>query len=263
MPTIIIEKNYIENPIEKPHLKTSSNIVNLSVVITNLVICVLVYAYEIEDASTRKWTAILAVLGLLFNGLFFVLDKLHIKTCNSLCNHSVEKDYPPTFIPLFTQIVLSLLWSFFFLTSALDLTILSAKKDEVNWGIVIITFLAFLTMFLYVANVFIKYKIIEVDVLKWPEERKKMKKKARRKRRKDYVKELFGMKTSEIESSPDEEIGKSKVDTFCENICLWFTKRGTNVQMDEKETRMTRKRKAASLERKPNKKISLKKRKTL
>ena len=221
------------------------------------------YAYEIEDASTRKWTAILAVLGLLFNGLFFVLDKLHIKTCNSLCNHSVEKDYPPTFIPLFTQIVISLLWAFFFLTSAVDLTILSAKKDEVNLGIIIITLLAFLTMFLYVANVFIKYKIIEVEVLKWPEERKKIKKKARRKRRKNYVKEFFGMKTSEIESSPDEEIGKSKIDTFCENTCLWFTKRGANVQMDEKETRMTRKRKAASLERKPNKKISLKKRKTL
>jgi len=222
-----------------------------------------VYAYEIEDASTRKWTAILAVLGLLFNGLFFVLDKLHIKTCNSLCNHSVEKDYPPTFILLFAQIVISLLWAFFFLTSAVDLTILNAKKDEVNLGIIIITLLAFITMFLYVANVFIKYKIIEVEVLKWPEERKKIKKKARRKRRKNYVKELFGMKTSEIESSPDEEIGKSKVDTFCENICLWFTKRGDNVQMDEKETRMSRKRRAASLERKPNKKISLKKRKTL
>jgi len=263
MPTIIVEKHYIENPIEKPYLKTSSNIVNLSLVISNLVICVLVYAYEIEDASTRKWTAILAVLGLLFNGLFFVLDKLHIKTCNSLCNHSVEKDYPPTFILLFAQIVISLLWAFFFLTSAVDLTILNAKKDEVNLGIIIITLLAFITMFLYVANVFIKYKIIEVEVLKWPEERKKIKKKARRKRRKNYVKELFGMKTSEIESSPDEEIGKSKVDTFCENICLWFTKRGDNVQMDEKETRMSRKRRAASLERKPNKKISLKKRKTL
>merc|ERR1712051_456085 len=88
---------------------------------------------------------------------------------------------------------------------------------------------------------------------------------ARRKRRKNYVKEFFGMKTSEIESSPDKEIkdDKSKIDIFCENICLWFTKRGANVQMDEKETRMTRKRKAASLERKPNKKISLKKRKTL
>ena len=33
MPTIIIEK-HIENPIEKPHLKTSSNIVNLSVVVS-------------------------------------------------------------------------------------------------------------------------------------------------------------------------------------------------------------------------------------
>ena len=223
------------------------------------------YAYEIEDASTRKWTAILAVLGLLFNGLFFVLDKLHIKTCNSLCNHSVEKNYPPTFIPLFTQIILSLLWAFFFLTSAVDLTILSAKEDEVNWGIITITFLAFLTMFLYVANVFIKYKIIEIDVLKWPDEKKKIKKKARRKIRKNYVKELFGLKTSEIQSSPDKEIedGKSKIDTFCENICLWFTKRGENVHMDEKETRMSRKRRAASLERKPNKKISLKKRKTL
>ena len=233
--------------------------------ISNLVICVLVYAYEIEDASTRKWTAILAVLGLLFNGLFFVLDNLHIKTCNSLCNHSVDKNYPPTFIPLITQLLLSILWAFFYLTSAVDLTILSAKKDKVIWGIITITLLAFLTMFLYVANVFIKYKIIEVDVLKWPEERKKIKKKARRKRRKNYVKEFFGMKTSEIESSPDEEIedSKSKIDTFCENICLWFTKRGANVHMDEKETRISRKRKAASLERKPNKKISLKKRKTL
>ena len=221
------------------------------------------YAYEIEDASTRKWTAILAVLGLLFNGLFFVLDNLHIKTCNSLCNHSVDKNYPPTFIPLITQLLLSTLWAFFYLTSAVDLTILSAKKDKVIWGIITITLLAFLTMFLYVANVFIKYKIIEVDVLKWPEEMKKIKKKARRKRRKNYVKELFGMKTSEIESSPDEEIGKSKMDTFCENICLWFTKRDANVQMDEKETRMSRKRRAASLERKSNKKISLKKRKTL
>ena len=164
------------------------------------------YAYEIEDASTRKWTTILAVLGLLFNGLFFVLDNLHIKTCNSLCNHSVDKNYPPTFIPLITQLLLSILWAFFYLTCAVDLTILSAKKDKVIWGIITITLLAFLTMFLYVANVFIKYKIIEVDVLKWPEERKKIKKKARRKRRKNYVKELFGMKTSEIESSPDEEI---------------------------------------------------------
>ena len=231
--------------------------------ISNLVICVLVYAYEIEDASTRKWTAILAVLGLLINGLFFVLDNLHIKTCNSLCNHSVDKDYPPTFILLFTQLLHSALWAFFYLTSSVDLTTLSAKKEKVIWGIITITLLAFLTMFLYVANVFIKYKIIEVDVLKWPEERKKIKKKARRKRRKNYVKELFGMKTSEIESRPDEEIGKSKVDTFCENICLWFTKRDGNVHMDEKETRMSRKRRAASLERKPNKKISLKKRKTL
>jgi len=265
MPTIIVEKHYTDNPIEKPYLKTSSNIVNLSVVISNLVICVLVYAYEIQDDSTRKWTAILAVLGLLFNGLFFVLDNLHIKTCNSLCNHSVDKDYPPTFILLFTQLLLSVLWAFFYLTSALDLTILSAKEDKVIWGIIIITFLAFLTMFLYVANVTIKYKIIEIDVLKWPEEKKKIIKKARRKIRKNYVKELFGLKTSEIQSNPDKEIedGKSKIDTFCENICLWFTKRGANVQMDEKETRMSRKRRAASLERKPNKKISLKKRKTL
>jgi len=264
MPTIIVEKHYIENPIEKPYLKTSSNIVNLSVVISNLVICVLVYAYEIEDASTRKWTAILAVLGLLINGLFFFLDNLHIKTCNSLCNHSVDKKYPPTFILLITQLLLSVLWAFFYLTSSVDLIISSAKKDEVFWGIITITFLSFLTMFLYVANVIIKYKIIEVDVLKWPEERKKIKKKARRKIRRNYVKELFGLKTSEIEVRPDRETDDdtSKVDIFCENICLWFTKRSSNAHFeDSKETR-GKKRRGTSLERKPNKKISIKKRKT-
>ena len=222
------------------------------------------YAYEIEDASTRKWTAILAVLGLLVNGLFFVLDNLHIKTCNSLCNHSVDKNYPPTFIPLITQLLLSILWAFFYLTSAVDLIISCTKKDEVIWGIITITFLAFLTMFLYVSNVIIKYKIIKVDVLKWPEESKKIKKKTRRKRRKNHFKEFFGMKTSEVEVRPDRETDDdtSKVDIFCENICLWFTNGYGNAHLeDSKETR-GKKRRGTSLERKPNKKISIKKRKT-
>ena len=222
------------------------------------------YAYEIEDASTRKWTAILAVLGLLFNGSFFFLDNLHIKTCNSLCNHSVDKNYPPTFILLIIQLLISVLWAFFYLTSSVDLIISCAKEDEVIWGIITITLLAFLSMFLYVANVIIKYKIIEIDVLKWPEEKKKLKKKARRKIRKNYVKEFFGLKTREIESRPDrqKDDDKSKVDTICENICLWFTKRSANAYLeDSKETR-GKKRRGTSLERKPNKKISIKKRKT-
>ena len=222
------------------------------------------YAYEIEDASTRKWTAILAVLGLLFNGSFFFLDNLHIKTCNSLCNHSIDKNYPPTFILLFIQLLISVLWAFFYLTSSVDLIISCAKEDEVIWGIITITLLAFLSMFLYVANVIIKYKIIEIDVLKWPEEKKKLKKKARRKIRKNYVKEFFGLKTREIESRPDrqKDDDKSKVDTFCESICLWFTKRSVNAYLEDSKEIRGKKRRGTSLERKPNKKISIKKRKT-
>ena len=222
------------------------------------------YAYEIEDASTRKWTAILAVLGLLFNGSFFFLDNLHIKTCNSLCNHSVDKNYPPTFILLIIQLLISVLWAFFYLTSSVDLIISCAREDEVIWGIITITLLAFLSMFLYVANVIIKYKIIEIDVLKWPGEKKKLKKKARRKIRKNYVKEFFGLKTREIESRPDrqKDHDKSKVDTFCESICLWFTKRSVNAYLEDSKEIRGKKRRGTSLERKPNKKISIKKRKT-
>jgi len=200
-----------ENDLKK-YVKSTTGIINLAIVICNVIICALIFPKEIPEVSTKKWTCLLAILGLLFNGVFFILDVLNK---NKFTPSSLEEDPPPpTFVPLFLQLTFSCLWVFFLLTNALDLVIRGIIKGNGFFGWV--SLLVFLTMFLYGINVRHKQKVIKKELIKWEKGRKKRERKKQWKMLKNGFKEAFHMgnkrkrKAADMEDSTVEVKSNSK-----------------------------------------------------
>ena len=130
-----------------------------------MVILILVSKKEIPVVSTKKWTNLLAIIGLLFNGAFFILDVLNKKKFET---SSGKGKYPPTFIPLYLQLTFSRLWVFFLITNTIDLIIRGIIRGSGFLGCMSI--LTFINMFLYFINVRLKKNSLLEEERKWVEE---------------------------------------------------------------------------------------------
>ena len=115
------------------------------------------FGAQLQGTSNGYWASFLSIIGILFNGPTFALD---IFKC---------KKYAELVLPIFLQILFSVLWTFFFFTSAVDSAVRGARGHNGYFGS--ISILSFLNMFFYATNVYFKFKSVEEeDIQKWRDE---------------------------------------------------------------------------------------------
>jgi hypothetical protein len=111
----------------------------------------------LQGTSNGYWASFLAIIGILFNGSTFALDLFKYKK------------YAEVFLPIFLQLLISVLWTFFFFTSAVDSAVRGARGHNGYFGS--ISILSFLNMFFYATNFYFKFQSVKEDIQKWRDER--------------------------------------------------------------------------------------------
>ena len=114
------------------------------------------FGAQLQGTSNGYWASFLSIIGLLFNGPTFALDLFKCKK------------YATLILPILLQLLFSVLWTFFFFTSAIDSAVRGARGHNGYFGS--ISILSFLNMFFYATNVYFKFKSVEEDIQKWRDE---------------------------------------------------------------------------------------------
>ena len=114
------------------------------------------FGAQLQGTSNGYWASFLSIIGILFNGPTFALDLFKYKK------------YVTLILPIFLQLFFSVLWTFFFFTSAVDSAVRGARGNNGYFGS--ISILSFLNMFFYAVNVYFKFKSVEEDIKKWRDE---------------------------------------------------------------------------------------------
>ena len=112
------------------------------------------FGAQLQGTSNGYWASFLSINGILFNGLSFALDLFKCKKDATLV------------LPILLQLLFSVVWTFFFFTSAVDSAVRGARGHDGYFGS--ISILSFLNMFFYATNVYFKFKSVEKeDIQKW------------------------------------------------------------------------------------------------
>ena len=114
------------------------------------------FGAQLQGTSNGYWASFLSIIGILFNGPTFALDLFKCKK------------YATLILPILLQLLFSVLWTFFFFTSAVDSAVRGARGHNGYFGS--ISILSFLNMFFYATNVYFKFKSVEEDIQKWRDE---------------------------------------------------------------------------------------------
>ena len=107
------------------------------------------FGAQLQGTSNGYWASFLSIIGILFNGPTFALDLFKCKK------------YATLILPILLQLLFSVLWTFFFFTSAVDSAVRGARGNNGYFGS--ISILSFLNMFFYAVNVYFKFKSVEEE----------------------------------------------------------------------------------------------------
>ena len=107
------------------------------------------FGAQLQGTSNGYWASFLSIIGILFNGPTFALDLVK------------RKKYATLILPILLQLLFSVLWTFFFFTSAVDSAVRGARGHNGYFGS--ISILSFVNMFFYAVNVYFKFKSVEEE----------------------------------------------------------------------------------------------------